>query len=81
MFCYLEKRKIFHKEQVRPKADRVMRIERVCVEPERGVRVGCLSAVRAFRGFREVSLAPLYYPDTLVNPDTCLRKFHKCFEF
>ena len=24
------------------------------------------------RGEVKVSLAPLYYPDTLVNPDTCL---------
>ena len=23
-------------------------------------------------GEEKVSLAPLYYPDTLVNPDTCL---------
>ena len=28
------------------------------------------------RGCKEkVSLTPLYYPDTLINPDTCLKKF------
>ena len=28
------------------------------------------------RGEEKVSLAPLYYPDTLVNPDTCLGNVH-----
>ena len=27
-------------------------------------------------GGEKVSLTPLYYPDTLVNPDTCLGKCH-----
>ena len=39
----------------------------------------CGGCVRS-RG-EKVSLAPLYYPDTLVNPDTCLgRNFQSlCF--
>ena len=33
---------------------------------------GCLGWCCWGRGREKVSLAPLYYPDTLVNPDTCL---------
>ena len=40
-----------------------------------GVWVGeCVGCGRV-RG-EKVSLAPLYYPDTLVNPDTCLGVFY-----
>ena len=31
----------------------------------------CVGVCGVFRG-EKVSLAPLYYPDTLINPDTCL---------
>ena len=42
-----------------------------------GVGVGVAWDVRGVgMGRKErVSLAPLYYPDTLVNPDTCLGNF------
>ena len=42
-------------------------VVRVCV----GECVGC-GRVRG----EKVSLAPLYYPDTLVNPDTCLGEYN-----
>ena len=42
----------------------------------RGACVGCARGMRgAFVGGNKCwyrALAPLYYPDTLVNPDTCL---------
>ena len=37
-----------------------------------GACVGCWCC-----GRKSVSFAPLYYPDTLVNPDTCLGEWTK----
>ena len=41
-----------------------------------GVWVACVEACVGCWccGRKSVSFAPLYYPDTLVNPDTCLGK-------
>ena len=36
----------------------------------------CVCGVCVRSRGEKVSLAPLYYPDTLVNPDTCLGKRH-----
>ena len=36
-----------------------------------GVCGACVGVCWGFMG-EKVSLAPLYYPDTFVNPDTCL---------
>ena len=39
----------------------------------------CVCGVCVRSRGEKVSLAPLYYPDTLVNPDTCLGSL-KCFK-
>ena len=46
----------------------------VCVERVQGVCRACAARAWGVCVGQEVlvSLAPLYYPDTLVNPDTCL---------
>ena len=45
-----------------------------CSERACGVSRACVGHVWGVCGGQKVlvSLAPLYYPDTLVNPDTCL---------
>ena len=38
----------------------------------------CVCGVCVRSRGEKVSLAPLYYPDTLVNPDTCLGSVTAC---